>query len=114
MYLDEDRSLSINRRTFLGRASAGLGALALGSLLGPRVIRAAPGPGGAGKWRGVVNPLQRPQRAKRVIYLYMAGGPSHLETFDHKPKLAQAHGQAMPETLTKGMPIAQLQGAKLT
>src|SRR6266540_6087839 len=114
MYLDEDRSLSINRRTFLGRASAGLGALALGSLLGPRVIRAAPGPGGAGKWRGVVNPLQRPQRAKRVIYLYMAGGPSHLETFDYKPKLAEAHGQPMPETLTKGMPIAQLQGAKLT
>jgi hypothetical protein len=124
MYLDGDRHLSINRRTFLGRASAGLGALALGSLLGSRVIRAAApapfppegaaAPGGPGKWRGVVNPLQRPQRAKRVIYLYMAGGPSHLETFDHKPKLAQVHGQAMPETLTKGMPIAQLQGAKLT
>src|SRR5262249_20447479 len=51
---------------------------------------------------------------KRVIFLTMAGGPSHLETLDHKPKLAQMHGQPMPESYTKGQPIAQLQGAKLT
>jgi hypothetical protein len=44
----------------------------------------------------------------------MAGGPSHLETLDYKPKLAQMHGQPMPESYTKGQPIAQLQGAKLT
>jgi hypothetical protein len=43
----------------------------------------------------------------------MAGGMSHLETFDHKPKLAKMHGQPMPESFTKGQPIAQLQGAKL-
>ena len=40
----------------------------------------------------------------------MAGGPSHLETFDYKPKLAEMHGQPMPESFTKGQPIAQLQG----
>ncbi len=40
----------------------------------------------------------------------MAGGPSHLETFDHKPKLASLDGQPMPESITKGQPIAQLQG----
>jgi hypothetical protein len=51
--------------------------------------------------------------AKRVIYLTMAGGPSHLETFDYKPKLAELNGQPMPESITKGQPIAQLQGAKL-
>ena len=44
----------------------------------------------------------------------MAGGPSHLETLDYKPKLAEMHGQPMPESYTKGQPIAQLQGAKLT
>ena len=43
----------------------------------------------------------------------MAGGPSHLETFDYKPKLAEMNGQPMPESFTKGQPIAQLQGAKL-
>ena len=44
----------------------------------------------------------------------MAGGPSHLELFDHKPTLAKLHGQRMPESVTKGQPIAQLQGSKLT
>ncbi len=43
----------------------------------------------------------------------MAGGPSHLETFDYKPTLARMHGQPMPESFTRGMPIAQLQGHKL-
>ncbi len=38
---------------------------------------------------------------------------THLETFDHKPKLAELHGQPMPESITKGQQIAQLQGAKL-
>src|ERR1700737_755741 len=63
--------------------------------------------------RGVVRPLHHPAKAKRVIYLYMAGGPSHLETFDYKPKLAEMNGKPMPESFTKGQPIAQLQGAKL-
>ena len=53
------------------------------------------------------------QRCKRVIYLYMAGGPSHLETLDYKPKLAEMNGQPMPESITKGQPIAQLQGQQL-
>jgi hypothetical protein len=64
-------------------------------------------------WLGVVHPLDFRQRVKRVIYLYMAGGPSHLETFDFKPKLAQMHGKPMPDSFTKGQPIAQLQGQKL-
>jgi hypothetical protein len=48
-----------------------------------------------------------------VIWLTMAGGPSHLETFDHKPVLAKMHGQPMPESMTKGQQIAQLQGQAL-
>ena len=43
----------------------------------------------------------------------MAGGPSHLETFDYKPELARQDGQPMPESFTKGQQIAQLQGQKL-
>src|SRR5207237_945398 len=66
------------------------------------------------RYQGVVNPRHFPPKVKRVIYLYMAGGPSHLETFDYKPKLAEMNGQPMPESITKGQPIAQLQGAKLT
>src|SRR5207244_10655506 len=51
--------------------------------------------------------------ARRVIFLYQAGGPSHLETFDHKPKLVSMHAQPMPDSFTKGQQIAQLQGKPL-
>jgi hypothetical protein len=95
----------IHRRTFLRQGAASLGLLGLHSL----VARAQ---GTAGS-RGVVNPLHFPAKAKRVIYLYQAGGPSHLETFDYKPKLAEMHGKGMPESFTKGQQIAQLQGRPL-
>ncbi len=92
----------VYRRTFLRQGATGLGVLALNSLLG-----ATTGP------KGVVQPLHHPAKAKRVIFLYQAGGPSHLETFDYKPKLAEMHGKTMPESLTKGQQIAQLQGRPL-
>jgi hypothetical protein len=98
------------RRAFLGRSSVGLGALALASLLDPGLLRAAPE---EGRWRGVVRPLHFPARVKRVIFLYMSGGPSQFETFDPKPALARLDGQPMPESFTKGQPIAQLQGQRL-
>jgi len=101
-----------SRRAFLGRATTGLGSLALASLLGSRHARGANAT--IDHWPGVVRPPHLPQRAKRVIYLYMAGGPSHLETLDYKPKLAEMQGQPMPESFTAGQPIAQLQGQKLT
>src|SRR5580700_5376938 len=62
---------------------------------------------------GTIGALHFAPKIKRVIYLYMAGGPSHLETLDYKPALARMNGQPMPESFTRGMPIAQLQGAKL-
>ncbi len=110
--LDETQA-RIHRRAFLGRSSTGIGTLALASLLDPNLLRGAEATPTHGR---SVNTLGLPHfapRAKRIIYLYMAGGPSHLETFDHKPELARMHGQPMPESFTKGMPIAQLQGQKL-
>jgi hypothetical protein len=94
------------RRAFLGRSAQGVGAAALASLMAPRGLAAAAG-------RGVLDPPPLPPRAKRVIWLTMAGGPSQFETFDHKPKLAEYHGRAMPESLTQGQQLAQLQGQKL-
>src|ERR1035438_7934264 len=76
------------RRAFLGRTSQGVGALALASLLNPTLLSVAAATARNSKWTGVINPLDYPQKAKRVIWLSMAGGPSHLETFDYKPKLA--------------------------
>jgi len=117
-----------NRRTFLKRTGTGIGGAALLSMLAAEswageaarpagATSAKTGPQAGAKssqWRGVVNPLHRPQKVKRVIHLCMAGGPSQLESFDHKPTLAKMHGKPMPESLTKGQPIAQLQGRKLT
>jgi ribulose-5-phosphate 4-epimerase/fuculose-1-phosphate aldolase len=123
MQLDQLLARS-HRRSFLGGAGAAIGSVALAALLQPRWLRGEEGrsPGdqetGTGvvvpRWTGVVNPLHHPPRAKRVIYLCMAGGPSHLETLDYKPKLAEMSGQPMPESYTKGQPIAQLQNQKLT
>ena len=95
-------SNSINRRTFLNRTGVGIGAAALGSMM-------------TSDARATVGDLtpKLPARVKRVIFLCMAGGPSHLETFDYKPKLEQMDGQPMPASFTKGQPIAQLQGQKL-
>jgi hypothetical protein len=102
----------ISRRTFLGRGGAGLGLVALNSLLHPRLTAAASAMGPQSK--GVINPLHFTPKAQRVIYLYQAGGPSHLETFDYKPKLADMTGKPMPESFTRGQQIAQLQGQRLT
>ncbi len=101
---------SLNRRAFLCRAGASVGTAALANLLNPQWSRAAAP--ATDKWPGVITKLHHPPKVKRVIQLYMAGGPSHLETFDYKPKLAKMHGEPMPESVTKGQPIAQLQNNK--
>lgn len=103
------REQQLTRRALLGRTTQGLGTLALASLMTPRSATAKAVP----PMRGVLTRLPLRQKAKRVIWLTMAGGPSHLETFDPKPKLAELHGQPMPESFTKGQQLAQLQGQKL-
>src|SRR5271168_1115643 len=86
----------ISRRAFLGKSAYGLGGIALASLLDPKMIGAAQAAETNGRWTGVVNPPHFPVRAKRIIHLYMAGGPSHLETFDNKPELKKIDGQPFP------------------
>ncbi|MEO1860240.1 MAG: DUF1501 domain-containing protein [Verrucomicrobiales bacterium] len=99
----------MNRRSFLNRSGTGIGSVALASLLNDE-LKAAQSQDE--KWTGVINKLDHPAKAKRVIHLCMAGGPSHLETLDYKPELAKMNGKPMPESFTKGQPIAQLQGNK--
>ena len=97
---------TMHRRTFLARSGLSLGGAALGGLLARDGLAAAVA-------AGAIRPLHHPPKAKAVIFLCLAGGPSHLETFDHKPVLAKLDGQDMPESVTAGQPIAQLQGKKL-
>jgi hypothetical protein len=101
MFDQEKFVQSVHRRTFLKQSAYGLGGLALSALLG-REARASES----------ALPHFAP-RVKRVIHLCMAGGPSHLETLDWKPKLRELHGQPFPESFTKGQQLAQLQNAVL-
>ncbi len=108
----------LNRRTFLGRSTTGIGSVVLASLLRGECSYSAGGLAGADQEPasasrlGIVRGRHFAPRANRVIFLCMAGGPSQLESFSYKPKLAAMDGKPMPESFTKGQPIAQLQGAK--
>src|SRR6266516_1675555 len=103
VYVGHDIQL-VTRRHFFSRCAMGLGGIALASLLSEnRLLGTAPG--------GSSNPMAprlphfRP-RAKNIIYLFMAGGPSQLELFDYKPKLVELHGKPIPEEFIKGKRFA--------
>jgi hypothetical protein len=97
------------RRTFLSQAGLGLGATAIGALSAQQCGADSE----ISHYRGLPGLPHFAARAKRVIFLCMAGGPSHLETFDYKPELDRLDGEPMPKSFTKGQPIAQLQGQEL-
>ncbi|MBA61381.1 MAG: sulfatase [Planctomycetaceae bacterium] len=105
-----NNSFSLNRRCFLGQGAQGVGFYALASLFGKTRAADVKVP----RWPGILDgKLHREAKAKRVIFMTMAGGMSHLETFDNKPKLRELDGQPMPDSYTKGQPIAQLQNREL-
>jgi hypothetical protein len=81
-----------SRRDFLFTAGSGFGGLALSCLLGEKSAR---GSGNAETLAHLQKP-QYPARAKSVIFLFMEGGPSHLDTFDPKPELTRLNGQRLP------------------
>ncbi|GMV92555.1 MAG: hypothetical protein AMXMBFR82_23330 [Candidatus Hydrogenedentota bacterium] len=90
----------VTRRHFFQQCGVGLASIALGSLMGPGLASAAE-----------VNPLavktgHLPARAKNVIFLFMAGGPSQLELFDYKPQLQKYNDQPIPESYLEGKRFA--------
>jgi hypothetical protein len=98
------------RRAFLTRSALGLGSVAFAGLSPSLQVSASPT---ALSYPGLDDLPHFAPRAKRVIFLCMAGGPSHLETFDYKEQLEKRHGETMPKSITQGQPIAQLQGQEL-
>ena len=107
--------LDQTRREFLVRSSQGVGTMALASLLGSNRLTAASEATGSGARSGVVNPPHFVPRAKRIIYLYQAGGPSHVDVLDYKPKLEAMHDRKMPESLTRGQQMTTMtSGQRLT
>ena len=91
-------NLGMTRRDFFGRFALGLGGIALSQLL-PRSFAAS---AAAKPFRGVLARPHFAPRAKRIIYLFMAGGPSQLDLFDYKPLLNQRNGEDLPESVRMG------------
>ena len=91
--------LLTNRRDFLRRGGAGFGTLALAALMGEDPLMAALGdPGGKAANPAAPKITHKAGKAKSVIFLFMEGGPSHLDTFDPKPLLRQLEGQKLPDS----------------
>ena len=93
----------VTRRHFFSRCAVGLGGIALASLLGEQPLGGAPAPAAEPL---APKPPHFGARAKRVIYLFMAGGPSQLDLFDYKPRLQALNGQPVPASLIAGKRFA--------
>src|ERR1044071_9002975 len=107
MYLRPDIAKSLTCRAFLTRSTTGLGALALGTLLRRDLLGAAPEPAVTAhpQAAGTLKTLHTPPRAKRVIYLFQSGAPSHLDLFDPKPRLTKMTGEELPPSVRMGQRI---------
>ena len=97
--IEKKVAYQLSRRHFLSKTSLGIGATALASLLSPRQLFGQATNTGGG---GVLGTTHFAPRAKRVIYLFMSGGPSQLDMFDYKPKLQEMNGENLPESIRKG------------
>jgi hypothetical protein len=93
-HANNDHARAMNRRSFLSRSALGFGSIALQSLL-HQEAQAIPGPG--------FGMPHRPAKAKNVIWLFMRGGVSHMESFDPKPALNQYQGKSIGETPFSGV-----------
>jgi hypothetical protein len=95
----------LTRRKFLNQFGMGLGGVALAGLLNP--VRSFAGESTAS---GVLGASHFAPKAKRVIYLFMAGGPSQLETFDFKPLLNERNGENLPDSVRQGQRLTGMSG----
>lgn len=99
-----------NRRLFLRRSALGLGGFALSSLFAREAASGAP----VNPFQGILDKPHFPAKAKRIIYLFMAGGPSQLDLFDHKPLLNDRNGQDLPESVRSGQRLTGMSGNQAT
>ena len=92
-------NLNLNRRDFFGRFGLGLGGAALAGLFNKTQ---------ANPFSGILDATHLAPKAKRIIYLFMSGGPSQLDLFDYKPKLNEMNGQDLPESIRKGQRLTTM------
>ena len=97
-----ESTLGMSRRAFLSRFGMGLGSIALADLLQRD--------GYAASDHGALGQPHLPATAKRIIYLFMSGGPSQMDLFDHKPLLNAKHGEELPASVRKGQRLTAMSG----
>ncbi|MCB1078006.1 MAG: DUF1501 domain-containing protein, partial [Verrucomicrobiae bacterium] len=106
-----DLQTHLKRRAFLGRSAQLLGGTALAQLLGTSLSQgAAP----RGNFTGLPGFPHHTPTAKRVIYLFMAGGPSHIDLFDYKPAMRKLHGTELPDSIRNGQRITGMTSGQKT
>lgn len=104
--------LAMTRRHFFGRSATGLGAAALASCMNPKLFAneassvAAPGSGSGS--HGILPGFHHAPKAKRVIWLFMADGPSQLDMWDYKPKMVDYFDKDLPESVRNGQRITTM------
>jgi hypothetical protein len=100
----DSRLRDTTRRHFFSQCGMGIGSVALASMMAERGLSAASAAASAGP--GVMQKTHVTPKAKNVIYLFMAGGPSQLELFDYKPKLIELNAQPIPQSYIEGKRFA--------
>lgn len=94
----------LTRRKLLQLGARGLGALGAASLLNPD-LSAASSPSAADGWNGTLEAPHFKPKAKRVIYLFFSGGPSHIDMYDYHPEMRNIHGIELPDSIRNGQRI---------
>ena len=95
---------SHTRRQMIGLGARGLGALGAASLLNPSILNAATTQASQG-FSGTLNGPHFKPTAKRVIYLFLSGGPSHIDMYDYHPEMRDFHGTELPDSIRNGQRI---------
>ncbi len=109
-------NFEMNRRDFFGRFGLGLGGAALGTLLNPLSATAKESAGSTlpDPFRGVLDATHFAPKAKRIIYLFMSGGPSQLDLFDPKPELVRRTGEDLPASVRRGQRLTGMSANQAT
>jgi uncharacterized protein (DUF1501 family) len=109
-----EHELLLTRRQLFGRAATGIGTAALASLLSPGALASVTGATGGAGFHGALKQPHFPAKAKRVIYLFQSGAPSHLDLFDYKPKLQEHFGIDLPPSIRMGQRITGMTSGQKT
>lgn len=98
-----ESALGMSRRRFLNSVGMGLGGIALADMMNPMSAAEA-------AMKGVMKNFHMAPKAKRIIFLFQAGGPSQIDTFDYKPTLNKLHGTQLPDEVRRGQRLTGMSG----